>query len=79
MGIRCNLRHWMADARMNTFTEVIRLTGLSRNTLVKLRDEAGLESVELSTFIAVCDAFGRPLSDLLEYIPDTDQGSEPAG
>ena len=73
MGIRCNLRHWMADARMNTFTEAIKLTGLSRNTLVKLRDEAGLESVELSTFIAVCDAFCRPLSELLEYIPDDRQ------
>ncbi len=68
--LKCNYRHWLADAKINTMLDAQKKTGLSRNTLIKFRDEIDLESAELGTLIQLCNAFNRPLSELIEYVPE---------
>lgn len=68
--LRCNFRYWLADYKINSIQKAVSFTGLSRNTIVKLWSEEKLETVELSTLIKICDVFRRPLSELVEYVPE---------
>ncbi|MCC9021933.1 helix-turn-helix domain-containing protein [Bacillus nakamurai] len=65
-----NLRYIMADKRINSLTELMKLTGLSRNALKKLWHEDEPETIKLETLIKICDALQVRLSDLVEYVPD---------
>lgn len=69
MSIRNSLRIIMAQKRIDNLTELMKLTGLSRNALNKLWHDEDLESVKLGTLIQVCDSLGIALSDLIEYHP----------
>ena len=67
--LRCNLRFWMAELQLNSVSDVMKITGLSRKTIAKLRDEEELETVELGTLLTVCQSFNRSLRELIEYNP----------
>jgi putative transcriptional regulator len=70
MGIENNLRIIMAKKRIDNLSELIEITGLSRNALNKLwRTDENPESVKLGTLITICDKLDIKLSDLIDYIP----------
>ena len=60
----------MVDHKIKTITELVNLTGLSRDTLNKIRSGENLETVKLETYLKLCDYFNCSLSDLIEYFPD---------
>jgi len=70
-AMKCNLRYWMADAKIATFAEVVRMTGLDAKIVSKMWYEIDLESMSASTFIKVSNAFNRPMNELIEYVPES--------
>ena len=70
--LKCNIGYLMVDHKIKTITELVNLTGLSRDTLTKIRDHSKLETVKLETYLKLCDYFKCNLSDLIEYIPEKD-------
>ena len=62
----------MVDHKIKTITELVNLTGLSRDTLNKIRSGENLETVKLDTYLKLCDYFNCPLNELIEYIPNKD-------
>ena len=61
------LRHRMADQKIDDITELMRLSGVTRNTINKLYRNSNLETVKIETLIRLCDALKCNLSDLIEY------------
>jgi putative transcriptional regulator len=57
----------MADKSIDDITELIELSGVSRNSINKLYRNANLETLKLDTLIKLCDALQCNLSDLVEY------------
>lgn len=70
MTITNNLRHIMAEKRIDNIAELMQKTGLSRNALNKLWHNQELETVKLETLVQICKSLDIKLSDLVEYIPD---------
>ncbi|WP_042375323.1 helix-turn-helix domain-containing protein [Neobacillus jeddahensis] len=70
MPLENNLRIIMAQKRIDNITELISITGLSRNALNKLWHNKELESAKLGTLMVICDKLDIPLSSLVEYIPE---------
>lgn len=70
MPFENNLRIIMAKKRINNVAELMKITGLSRNSLNKLWHNEELESVKLGTLIVACDKLNVKLSELIEYIPE---------
>ncbi len=68
--LKCKLGYLMVDNKIKTITELVNLTGLSRDTLSKIRSGENLETVKLDTYLKLCDYFNCPLSDIIEYIPN---------
>lgn len=68
--IKCNLRRLMADHRIDDISELMKLSGLSRNSINKLYRENGVESTKLETLFKLCNVFGCKLSELIEYTPE---------
>lgn len=68
--IKCNLRYLMADRKIDDIVSLMRLSGLSRNSINKLFKEESMESLKLETLFKLCDTFECKLSELLEYIPE---------
>ena len=64
------IRHRMADRKMDDVIELMRMTGLSRNTVNKLFHEEKIKTLKIETLIRVCDALDCSLKDLIEYTPD---------
>lgn len=71
MPLKNNLRIIMAEQRIDNVSDLITITGLSRNALNKLWHNENLESMKLETLMIVCDKLDVKLSDLIEYIPET--------
>ncbi|MFD2672307.1 helix-turn-helix domain-containing protein [Marinicrinis sediminis] len=67
--ITCNLRRLMADQRIDDISELMRLSGLSRNAINKLYREENLETTKLETCMKLCDTLNCKLSDLIAYTP----------
>ena len=67
MTLKCNLRKLMYQHEIKTFAEVIRLTGVNRNTISKLYHGRRLDKVQLGTYIKVCDGLACTLEDLVIY------------
>lgn len=62
----------MAEHRIDGITDLMKLSGLSRNAINRLykgTDEE-IESTNLKTLITLCKVFNCKLSDLIEYIPE---------
>jgi putative transcriptional regulator len=70
MPIVNNLRFVMAEKRIDNVSELINITGLSRNVLNKLWHNEDLESLKIGTLIVACDKLKINLSDLIEYTQD---------
>jgi len=69
MSIENNLRIVMAQQRIDNISELINITGLSRNALNKLWHNENMESIKLGTLIEICDKLEIKLSELVEYTP----------
>lgn len=70
MPLKNNLRIIMAKKEIDNITDLMNLTGLSRNSLNKLWRNENLESIKLDTLIVLCNKLEIKLSDLIEYVPD---------
>ncbi|WP_409276397.1 helix-turn-helix domain-containing protein (plasmid) [Neobacillus sp. SCS-31] len=70
MPLENSLRIVMAKKRIDNISELINVTGLSRNALNKLWHNENLESVKLGTLMTICDKLGIPLSELIQYDPE---------
>ena len=68
--IKCNIRIFMAKNKIDNITDLMELSGLSRNAINRLYREIELEKVTMETLIKLCDTFNCNLSELFEYIPE---------
>ncbi|AXG90505.1 XRE family transcriptional regulator [Clostridium botulinum] len=68
--IKCNLRMFMAKDKIDTVTELMYKSGLSRNAINRIYKENAIEKADLETLITLCDTFKCKLSDLIEYDPN---------
>lgn len=68
--VKCHLRRLMADQKIDDITQLMKLSGLSRNAINKLYREENIETTKMETLFKLCDTFKCNLSDLIEYIPD---------
>lgn len=78
MAIINKLRLVMAERRIDNLTDLIRITGLSRNALNKLWHDQEVETLKLETLIQICQALDLKLSDLVEYLPEDEGVPAPA-
>lgn len=68
--VKCHLRRLMADQKIDDITQLMKLSGLSRNAINKLYREENIETTKMETLFKLCDTFKCNLSDLIEFIPD---------
>ncbi|MDD4494380.1 MAG: helix-turn-helix transcriptional regulator [Eubacteriales bacterium] len=60
----------MADRNIDDILELMRLSGVSRNTINKLYRNKEVETVKVETIIRLCKSLKCKMSDLVEYIPE---------
>lgn len=65
--LKCYVRHRMADKQIDDISELMELSGVSRNSINKLFRGVDIETTKLETLIRLCDALECDLSDLVEY------------
>lgn len=72
MGIKSNLPVLMAKQKIKGISELMELSGLSRNAINRVFDDRDekINSTSLKTLIALCDALNCTLSELIEYKPN---------
>lgn len=58
--------------RKEKLSDLIRSTGLARNTVTGLYRESTAR-IDLDTLNAICQHYGCGVAELLEYVPDTKQ------
>lgn len=72
----------MAKHRIDTITDLMEFTGLSRNAVNKLwkfgdknddEEYKEIKSLKLGTLMVICDKFNVKLSELIEYLPENEQ------
>ena len=56
--------------RKEKLSDLIRSTGLARNTLTGLYRES-TSRIDLDTLNAICQHYGCEVSELLEHVPDS--------
>lgn len=69
MRIKNKLRLIMAEKRIDSIAELMKITGLSRNAVNKLWHDQDLETVKLETLIQICKPLNIALSELIEFVP----------
>ena len=67
MSIASRIRHVMAEKRINSVSDLQRLTGLSRTVLNKLFHDQKLEGVTLGTLHQFCQALDVPLQEVIQF------------
>ncbi|MGE7932093.1 helix-turn-helix domain-containing protein [Viridibacillus arvi] len=72
MGVKSNLPVLMAEQKIKGITELMELSGLSRNAINRVYDDRDekINATSLKTLIALCDSLNCSLSDLIEYVPE---------
>jgi putative transcriptional regulator len=72
VSIKSKLRFLMAEKKINSISELQRITGLSRNALNKLFHEEGLEGLTLGTLHRICQTLDKTeIHDLVQFeLPD---------
>jgi len=65
--LKSHLRHRMADRSIDDISQLIEISGVSRNSINKLFRSENLETLKLETLMKLCDALECNLSDLVEY------------
>ena len=68
--LKCNLRKLMAERKIDDISDLMRLSGVSRNSINKLYREIDIETIKLETLMKICDALRCKLSDMIEYLPE---------
>ena len=70
----CNIRILMAKNKIDGVQELMNRSGLSRNAINRLYkgSDTEIKSTSLKTLITLCNVFNCKLSDLLEYVPDSE-------
>ncbi|MFC1749579.1 helix-turn-helix domain-containing protein [Pseudomonadota bacterium] len=68
--IRCHLSRLMGEHKLKVI-DVARETGLHRNTVTLLYKETATR-IDLGTINKLCELFGCEVSDLLEYVKETE-------
>lgn len=71
--LKVKIGYLMVDHKIKTTAELVRKTGLNKNTLKKLVDNDRAETLTLENILKVCDFFNCKLSDLIEYEPDIEK------
>lgn len=69
MKLANNIRMIMAQKKIDNIAELIRITGVSRNSINKLWHNENVSSLRLDTLITICEKLDVKLSDLIEYGP----------
>ncbi|EKO3966794.1 MULTISPECIES: helix-turn-helix domain-containing protein [Vibrio] len=69
--IKCNLARMMGERKLK-ISDVIRETGLSRNTVTLLYKETA-QKVDLEAIDRLCVLFNCQVGELLEQSPENDQ------
>ncbi|WP_337922712.1 helix-turn-helix transcriptional regulator [Vibrio cholerae] len=69
--IKCHLARLMGERKLR-IADVIRETGLSRNTVTLLYKETA-QKVDLETIDKLCVLFNCQVGELLEQSPENDQ------
>ncbi|ELE8675501.1 helix-turn-helix transcriptional regulator [Escherichia coli] len=72
--IRCHLARLMGEHKMR-IADVVRETGLSRNTITLLYKETA-QKVDLDTLERLCVLFGCEIHDLLQKVPASQNRTE---
>lgn len=72
--LKCHLRRIMADQRIDDISDLMKLSGLSRNSINKLYKDQEIETTKLETLLKLCDALNCKLSELIEYDPEDKNG-----
>lgn len=73
--LKVKIGYLMVDHKIKTTAELVRKTGLNKNTLKKLVDNDRAETLTLENILKVCDFFNCKLSDLIEYEPDSTENN----
>lgn len=71
--LKVKIGYLMVDHKIKTTAELVRKTGLNKNTLKKLVDNDRAETLTLENILKVCDFFNCKLSDLIEYEPEIEK------
>ncbi len=69
---KSKLRFLMAEHKINSITELMKITKVSREPLMKLYNEENLETLKLDVLARICDAFNCSLDTLIVYTPNID-------
>lgn len=67
MDFKVNLKIIMAKRKVNSITELSKLTGVSVKPLYSLSRENNIGSVKLDTLKKICDTLDCSLNELIEY------------
>ncbi|MED2962328.1 helix-turn-helix transcriptional regulator, partial [Bacillus thuringiensis] len=65
-----NIRMIMAKKNIDNISDLVRITGVSRNSINKLWHNENVSSLKLDTLITICEKLDVELLDLIEYIRD---------
>lgn len=68
--LKCYIRHRMADKQIDDISQLMEISGVSRNSINKLYRGKDVETTKIETLIKLCNALKCNLSDLVEYVPD---------
>lgn len=71
----------MAEMKISSISELMRMSDLSRGAIEKVYHERNLENINLSTLVALCKVFNCTLDDLIQIIDDNnieDNKEEPS-
>ena len=69
---KSKLRFLMAEHKIDSITELMKITKVSREPLTKLYSEEKIETLKLDVLARICDGFKCSLNELIEYIPNKD-------
>ncbi|MED3244550.1 helix-turn-helix domain-containing protein [Bacillus thuringiensis] len=70
MKVVNNFRVIMAVKNIDNVAELVRMTGVSRNSINKLWRNDNVSSLRIDTLITICEKLDVELLDLIEYIRD---------
>ncbi|BAR87922.1 MULTISPECIES: helix-turn-helix domain-containing protein [Bacillus cereus group] len=70
MKVVSNIRMIMAKKNIDNISDLVRITGVSRNSINKLWHNENVSSLKLETLITICEKLDVELLDLIEYIRD---------
>lgn len=65
-----HLRDIMDDKRIYNVAMLIKATGMTRNTIIKLYNNTQIETIKMDTLMKICNALDCSLSELIEYKPE---------